>query len=237
MVTILKKLAANNTAKLIGLFVLGVAIGALFYPTKHIEERVKQEYQEKIQIERDQTEKVRVDLTEDIDKLKGEKTSLTIETSQKITQLRYEVKDLQSKKKETWYKIVRPDGTIEERSYKESEVNESTKVVVSIRAEFDRKTTEISERWQRVHISRVKKLKKEFTAKENVYKEQIAKFESEKIVDINPKTIGLEVGALSDQQYYMHGNVDVVGPLFLGIHTQSNFAEKYSIGAGLGMRF
>jgi uncharacterized protein YPO0396 len=233
----MKDLLKNRVVQL-GLAVLiGAAIGALFYPTKRIEERVKQEYQERVETERTEKETLRKQLTEEINELREEKTTLTVETTKTIAKLTYEVRELQSKKKETFYKIVRPDGTIEIRKFKESEVNETTQVITSVREEFDQKIVEIEDRWKRVHTKRVEDLKKDFDSKEKTYKEVIAKLESEKITDINPKKYGLEVGYLSSQQYYFHGNVDVFGPVFIGVHTQTNFGNEHAVGAGIGLRF
>ena len=228
----------KNRAVQIGLAVLiGAAIGALFYPTKHIEERVKQEYQELVKTERTEKETLRKQLSEEIDELKEERTTRIVETTKKVAKLEYQVRELQSKKKETFYKIVKPDGTIETKIFKESEVNESTTLITSVREEFNQKVTEIEDRWKRVHTKRVEDLKKDFDAKETSYKQVIAKYESEKIVDINPKKYGLEAGYLSSKQYYFHGNVDVFGPVFIGVHTQTDFGGEHAVGAGIGLRF
>ena len=61
--------------------------------------------------------------------------------------------------------------------------------------------------------------------------------ESEKIVDINKKVYGLEAGFLSNKNYYMHGNIDVFGPVFIGVHTQTNFTGDFAVGGGVGLRF
>lgn len=228
----------KNKAVQIGLAVLiGAAIGALFYPTKRIEERVKQEYQEKLDTQKEEHRQVESQLNEKIDSLEEEKVTLRIETSEKIHKLQFKVRELQAKKTETYYKIVKPDGTVEERRFKESEVNESTRVITEVRREFDQKVSQIEERWKKVHIERVKALKEEFDSKEKTLQEKIAKLESEKITDINPKKYGLEVGYKSDSQYYIHGNIDVFGPVFIGVHTDTNFANEHSVGAGIGLRF
>ena len=77
----MKKLLNNKLVQLLLALVVGVAIGALFYPTKEIEERVKQEYQEKIDKVSEEKETLRKTMTEQVDSLKEEKTQLTIETS------------------------------------------------------------------------------------------------------------------------------------------------------------
>lgn len=233
----MKKLLKNRSVQIGLAALIGCAIGALFYPTKHIEERVKQEYEQKLEVERVSKEELEKVLKEEIDELKEERTTLKIETSERITQLKYEIKDLQAKKKETFYKLVKPDGTVEIRKFKESEVNESTRVITSIRQEFDQKVSEIEERWKRVHTKRVETLKQEFDVKEKQYQETIAKMESEKEIHINPKKYGIEVGILSNKNYYTHANVDVFGPVFVGVHSQTDFIGDFAIGAGVGLRF
>ncbi len=233
----MKELLKNRSVQLGLALLIGATIGALFYPTSRVEERVRKEYQEKVEIERSEKETLRQKFTEQIDEMKEERTTRIVETTKKVAKLTYQVRELQSKKKETYYKIVRPDGTIEIRKFKESEVNESTKVITSVREEFDQKVTEIESRWKRVHIKRVKDLKKDFDMKENIYKTIISKMESERITETNAKKYGLEAGYLSSKQYYFHGNIDVFGPVFIGIHTQTDFAAEYALGAGVGLRF
>lgn len=233
----MRKLLKNKVVQFILTLVAGVAIGALFYPTKNIEERVKKEYQEKIEKVENEKESIRKSLSEEVDSLKEEKTQLRIETSQKITKLTYQVRELEAKKKETFYKIIKPDGTIEEKRYTESEVNETSQVVTQVREEFDRKVTEISERWQRVHKKRVQELKKDFDKQTSEYKSKIAKLESERKIQINPKKYGLEIGYTSNDTYYGHANVDVFGPVFIGVHTETDFLNQNSVGAGVGIRF
>ncbi len=227
----------NKNAQISLALLAGIAIGALFYPTKHIEERERAKYQEIIKMSETIKETLRTKLTEQIDELKEEKTTRIIETVQKVAKLTYQIRELKSKKKETFYKLVKPDGTIEIRTYKESEVNESTKVITSIKEEFESKVTEIEDRWKRVHTKRIKDVKKDFETKKKIYEDRIAELESEKIVDINPKTYGLEAGYLSNANYYMHSNIDVFGPVFIGVHAQTDFAGDFAAGAGVGLRF
>jgi len=233
----MKKLLNNKIFHYILLLGIGVTIGVLFYPTKKITERIKTEHEEEFKMQSTIHKILTKKLTLQIDSLKEEKTKLTIETSQKITKLTYQVRELQSKKKETFYKLIKPDGTIEEKRFTESEVNESSQVVTKVREEFDQKVTKISERWQRVHTTRVRKLKREFDKKESTYKKTISKMESEKITDINPKKYGVELGYTADSNYYGHVNIDVFGPVFLGLHTETDFGANHTVGAGIGIRF
>lgn len=233
----MKKLFSNKLVQFVLVLVAGIAIGALFYPTQRIEEKVEQKYENLLQKAKTEKETLRSDLSEQINELRQEKTSLQIESSQKITKLQYQVRELESRKTENYYKIIKPDGTIEEKRYTESEISETSTVVLQVREEFDRKVTEISERWQRVHRSRVEKLKKDFEKKESEYEKTIASLKSEKTTEINPKRYGLEFGYKTNDNYYIHSNIDVFGPVYMGVHAESNFLNDSALGAGVGIRF
>jgi hypothetical protein len=227
----------SRVAQLTIALLVGVAVGALFYPTQHIEETVKQEYQQKIDKVLIEKEQIRKELTDKLDVETKLHTEYKVEMTRTVVTLQSQVKELKASKKETFYKIVKPDGTIEIKKYTESEVSETTKVITEIREEFDKKITEISDKWQKVHKERVEILVKDFEKKETEYKETIAKLEKKLIIDTNPRSTGLEVGYLSNKQYYGHVNMDVFGPMFIGVQTQSNFIDKYAVGIGAGIRF
>jgi len=227
----------NKLVQFVLVLIAGVAIGALFYPTKTIEERVKKEYEEKIAKQSEEHRKVEQEMTDKLNKTIQEKHSLEIETTKKIASLTIQVRDLQSKTKETYYKIVKPDGTIEIKKFKESEVNEQTIVIASIKEEFNQKVKEIGERYEQVHRERIIKIKEAFDKKESEYKQVIAKMESERKAENNSKKYGLEVGYLSNKNYYSHVNTDVFGPVFVGVHAQSNLLNDYAVGVGIGIRF
>lgn len=231
------KLLKNRTVQIILALVVGAAIGALFYPTKNIEERVKKEYEQKIEKISEEKESIRESLSEELRETRQEKTKLQIESSQKITKLTFQVRQLESSKKETVYRLVKPDGTIEEKRYTESEVSETSQVVTQVKEEFNRKVSQIEERWKSAYRDRLIEIKKDFDKKESQYEKTISKLESERKVQVNPKKYGLEIGITSDNEYYGHGNIDVFGPFFLGVHTQTDFFMNHSVGAGIGIRF
>jgi hypothetical protein len=231
------KLLNNKYVQFALILVLGIAIGALFYPTKNIEERLKKEHEQHISQIKSESESVKASLKEEISSLSKEKTQIQIESSSRISSLQQEIRSLESSTRETYYKIIRPDGTIEEKRYTESEVSENSTVVTRVRQEFDTKVVQISERWQRVHRTRVEELKREFDAKEEEYKRTITKLESSKSIQINPKRYGVELGYTSGNLYYGHVTMDVFGPLFVGLHTESNLGDKHSVGAGVGIKF
>ena len=238
-----KNFIANNPwAKNVLLILAGVTVGALFYPTKHIEEKVKSHYEELIA---QQTESNRVTVAsyqERLDKITAEKNTLEVESHKKIESLTVQVKDLKSKTKESYYKIVKPDGTIEIKKFKESEVDESSKVIASVKEEFDTKIKQINERYEKIHKERVEAIRDEFSKREASYKQTIADLEKSKVTDVNKKSFGVELGYLSNKNYYGHISADVVGPFYVGLLGEYNSipdpnAKQDQVVGGLGLGF
>lgn len=214
---------------------LGVAIGAIFYPTKRTEEREKSRYEEQLKITKEANDKEVKQLNERLDKATTEVKQVKEESESKITKLTTQVHDLQSKQKTAYYKVVRPDGTIEIKKFSESEVTESTKVVTQIQEEFKQKIASIEEKWETLHKERVEVLQKEWSSKEQTYQTKIAELEKSKVTEINQKKFGLEAGMMSNLNYYGHFNADVFGPIFVG--GQAEFGPAPTFGLGLGIRF
>jgi hypothetical protein len=233
----LKKLLSNNWFRYCVIFGIGVTIGCVFYPAKRVDETLKKEYEQRIAKVVEEKETLSKDLTEKYSKLSGEYSSYKVETSTKMSSLTVQVKELQAKKKETYYQIVHPDGTIETKKYTESEVNESNQIISEVKLEFAQKVTEIEHKWESIHSERVLALKKDYNKRESVYQETIKKMEYEKITETNMKRHDLELGMLSDRSYYTHIGMDVWGPMFVGVQAQSNFSDAFRVGAGVGVRF
>jgi hypothetical protein len=212
-----------------------MAIGAIFYPTKRIEEKLKIRHEE-------ETKSLKEQHSKEVEKIQD----LYVETARsyreyhdesesKISTLKTEVRTLKSKQKTAYYKLIKPDGTIEIKKFSETEVDESTKVVTQIQEEFKRKIDSIEQKWTDIHKSRVSEIKKEFTLKEEQYKHRIDELEKSKVTEINKKSFGVEAGVLLNKNYYGHVTYDILGPIFLGIHGELGVSP--TAGAGLGLRF
>jgi len=134
---ILSYIKGNVIAQFTIVLFVGIAIGAIFYPTKHIEERVSKQYKDKISQINQENKKTVSKIADDYAAEKASHLETKMEFTKKIHKLETKVTELNAKKKETFYKIVKPDGTIEIKKYKESEVNETTKVITKVREEFD----------------------------------------------------------------------------------------------------
>ena len=235
----IKEFISNNRwAQFVLVGVAGIAVGALFYPTKHIEETITQKYEEILAKEKLQHSDEMSKTTEDF--LHQLKTSLaqTKELETKISSLTTEVKNLKSKQKTAYYKVVKPDGTIEIKKFTESEVTESTKVITQIQQEFKEKIATIETKWETIHKQRLQEVKSSFDLKEKEYQSKIAEYESKKVVDINPKKAGLELGATTKGAVYIHPSYDIFGPLFLGVHVEgAPNGSEFGAGAGVGIKF
>jgi uncharacterized membrane-anchored protein YhcB (DUF1043 family) len=238
-----KELFSNPIVRNVLCLVVGVAIGAVFYPSKNIEEKYERQYKQKLEEEmRTQSEinsKQISQLKEEFAKTSSELKKEKREAESKVTQLSETVKNLQSKQKTAYYKLIKPDGTIEIKKFSESEVNESTRVVTQIQQEFKEKVESIEQKWETVHKKRVQDLTVEYRSKEQTYQKKISELEEQvkysKKTEINPKKYGISGGYMSGDTYYVSGEADVFGPVYLEVQGQTG--KNNAIGAGIGLRF
>lgn len=230
---------AKEWVRLVAMLLLGITIGAIFYPTKRIEEKLTVKHQEEMTALKEQHSKETKDLTEKYDSAVAETKSLKVESERKISKLTDEVKTLKTKQKSSTYKLIKPDGTIEERTFSESEVDESSHVVTQIQEEFKTKIESIENRYAIIHAERVTAIKKEFDSKEASYKKTIDELTKSKTVSVNEKRFGLEAGILTDKNYYGHATMDLWGPVFIGVHGElsQDKLNGNKMGAGIGLRF
>jgi len=225
----------NKWAQFVLVFVLGIAIGAFFYPTKHIEDKVTKKYEEQITKINEENTKIVSALKETFDKQEQQYKKTISQKDSKLSSLTVEVRDLKVSKKTTYYKIVHPDGTIEVKKSSDTESDESSKVTSRIQEEFKQKVESIEQKWETIHKERVENLKTEYSKKEQDYEKRIAELQESHVVDINPKKYGIEAGATLDRSAYLHVNADVFGPFFVGAHASTGSTN--TLGAGLGIRF
>lgn len=234
----IKDLLNKEWFRLIGVLLIGITIGVVFYPTKRIEEKVSQKYEQEMAAQKETFAKSYQELNDKYVSSLKESKELHQQSELKISKLTSEVKDLKSKQKTAYYKLIKPDGTIEIKRFTESEVTESTKVVTQIQQEFKTKIDQIETKWSTIHQERVSKLQSEFQQKEAEYKKTIASYEMSKVTSVNEKKFGLEAGIMSNKNYYGHATMDVWGPVFVGVHGElgpQNNDNK--LGAGIGLRF
>ena len=232
----IKLLTQNQGVRYVLVLLLGVTIGAIFYPTKKIEEKITQKYEQQITKLKEEHSKEMASTKEEYQSQAKVTLTKLEETEKKIQTLIVQVRDLKTKMKTAKYKIIRPDGTIEEKEFTESESEESTKVITQIQEEFKTKVSQIEEKWSEIHKQRVIELTKEFDKKESEYQHTIASLEKTKTVSINEKKFGIEAGYLSNKDYYGHATMDLWGPIFIGVHGEMGSNDN-KLGAGIGLRF
>jgi hypothetical protein len=220
---------------------ISAAAGALLYPTKHIEETYKEHYEQELSKQKEVYEKKISDTKESYDKELQSSRQEKLQLDAKLASLTIEIHTLQSKQKTAKFKIVRPDGTIEEKEFTSSETNETNQMITQIQQEFKVKVDSIEQKWEKVHKERVAKLQQEFASKEKDYQKTIHDLEETKVVDINKKSGALEVGMLSNGNAYIHPTYDLFGPFFVGAQAQgpvsAGTGNGFAAGAGVGIRF
>lgn len=216
-------------------FVVGIIFIASLLSSKKTEERIVKKYEQQLLLLREEHEQNIKKVTETYSASLKETKDRLLESEKKVASLTLEVRNLKSRQKTARFKIVHPDGTVEEKEFTETQTEESNKMIRSIKEQFNVKVAEIEQKWSDIHRERVVEIKREFERKELEYKNQIASLEREKRTIVGEKKFGLELGTLTDKTYYGHGTVDIMGSMFLGVH--SEFGLNNKLGVGLGIRF
>jgi len=240
----LAELMSKEWVRLVAVGVTCLVAGALLYPTKRIEEKITQKYEQEITSLKEVHQKEISDTMEKYALSIKENREMHIESEKKISKLTSEIKTLQSKQKTAYYKLIKPDGTIEIKKFTESEVNESSKVITSIQEEFKTKIDQIETKWSDIHKERVTKLQKDFDSKESAYQKTISEMTKTKTTTINERTSNIEIGMMSNKDYYGHATTTIRGPFTGGLHVdqkQEDISKQQRaetvVGAGLGFSF
>jgi len=240
------KLLKNRYVQITLAAVLGITVGAVFYPTKNIEERVKKQISESYESEIRNLKETSLTTTNQLkEKLEEERTEnreFKDETSRKMTSLTTENRELKQSSKRKKFKLVKPDGTIIEKEYEESQSEEISSVVTEVREEFNRKVSSIENKWKKIHTDRVQELKTQYEEAVEQIKlergERIVTVEKEKIVEVNKKSLRPEVGVTKDKEAYFHVTYSLWGPVFVGGGAAAEIDTKEfsdaRIGVGIG---
>lgn len=231
----IQKLLTNIYVRYILILIVGITIGVIFYPTKSVVEKTSKKYEQEIATLNEQHSQELKVVNESLDKSEAENKSLYEETDQKISSLTIQLSELKSKQKITTYKLVKPDGTVVERSFTENDVDQTSNTVTSVQQEFKQKIDAIEVKWSKIHEDKVTQISKEFDAKEQAYQKTIVSLQTSKVTTVNQKQFGLEGGILTDRGYYGHVTMDLWGPVYVGL--QGEFGIDSKAGAGIGVRF
>ncbi len=226
----------NKYVQMLGAAALGFFLHVLISPsktetktleTKHQEEMSKLAEQSHIQFEL---------MSSQVNETEAKYKSLQQETTKTIASLRSENVSLRLKSRSQTLKIVKPDGTVIEKSVLESDSESTSQVLVQVQEEFKTKIAEIESKWTKIHYERVDQLQSEYSSKEAEYKKEIEELKSKTVTVTNEKKLGLEAGYSLDKSVYGHATYDFSNPLFFGGHLEKN-KEDYDAAVGLGVRF
>ena len=223
----------NKWASHVMMLLIGAVIGGVFYPTKHVEETLTKRHEAEIAT-LNQTHATEVASTKaQYDKQLSDVKKTKIQSDKKVSILTTQVRNLQTKQKTTYYKLVHPDGTVEIKESSEKDSSESDKVTAQIQQEYKTKIDEVETKWETIHKQMVTQLQKEYDTKSQTYQKTIDDLKQTKVVDTNAKSFGVEAGMLTNRDYYGHITYDVIGPIFLGLHAEGGTNNALGIGAGL----
>jgi hypothetical protein len=216
-------------------FLAGITVGVLFYPTKIIKDSLQKTYEAQIT---DLKQQHSQELSQTKSQYESQIQTLSQTNNQlnsKVTSLTNQVTNLKTHQKKTYIKIAHPDGTIEEKEVSEEDSSSEQEISQQVQQEYEQKLqTQISQ-LQQVQQSTISSMQKEWDSKEQAYKTQISTLTQTHSEVINPKNFGIEAGIMTNKDYYGHITYDIWGPFLIGAHAE--FGSTNAAGVGLGLRF
>jgi hypothetical protein len=216
-------------------FVAGGTVAALFYPTKQIKETLQKTYQQQISTIQQQNAQTIATQQASYQKLSDQYSSYKTQTDAKINDLTTQVSSLKTHHKTTTFKIVHPDGTIEERDTTEDNIDSTKEVTQELQQEWQQKTDQQVQTVTQQFQQQISTMQSQWSSKEQSYQQTVATLQSTKTETINPKNFTLDVGMLTNADYYGHVTYNLLGPIVLGL--QAQLGSSPSAGAGVGLRF
>ena len=244
----MKKILKNRYIQIGLAIIIGVGIGAIFYPTKTIEETVRLEEAKKYDAKIKTMESLQKTVVEAVQEKFAEYVTSHKNTvknlEKKVNVLTTENTSLKENSKRKWLKIVKPDGTIVEQEIEETNKEQETQVITSIQQEFKEKIQSIETRYKSVHKTRVAEIKtqhkQEIIKLKEIHTEELKKYNKSKIVKINEKNFRIVAGVDTDKDIYTHATYPLFGPVVFGFGISGNlFGDNFngSARAGLGIEF
>lgn len=231
--------------QMIGCLLLGVVLGVTFYPSKQVEEKMRQEIASQYELKEKQLvetySKQIATATEAVDKQQQDRVTYEKTVSAKMDSLLTENIQLKQSSKKTKFKLVKPDGTIVEKEYEESNSESIATVTQQIKESYEEQLRVVEDKWMKIHEERVNSLVVDYNSRLQVSKEENQKIQQELSIEkatiINPKTFRPEIGYSSDGEVYIHTSYMVWGPVFLGGGFSGN-SKKFGesrIGVGFAL--
>ncbi len=247
------KTIIQENYKILIAFAVGAGLAILLYPTANIEtkayERSKSEYTKQLKEVTEKFEvenyKIQKNYQEEINVMKAEHSKIESDLKQKISSLNTEISTTKKQQHIEVIKITRPDGTIEERTVtntsedsinqriidmkKETEQHVKSEIT-KMQEEFAKRRAQIIEENNKVVASLQKKIENQ-----QIKIDELLKKETQ--VTVNPKTVGVEAGIVSDLLYRFGANYNFMGPVYIGLQMDTDAKTKVRPGLTLGVRF
>lgn len=234
----MNKLTQNPIIKYVIAFAIGIGIGAVFYPSKTIEREIESKYQSKIERLGEEKKYIESKYSEELNKEIKSNIEYRKDTEQKISSLHIENTQLKQKVKERSIKIIKPDGTITEETFKETDTEVVSRVVSEIKSEFNEKVASIESKWETIHRNRVTEIKSMYEKQLKEKEETISEYKMKEKITINKRAFGISIGIKNDEEYFSSIQYDIYGPFFLDLHFEANKElNDNGAGIGFGMRF
>ena len=215
--------------------VIGIVLGVVFYPTKKIEEKYQEQYSWKYERENELLRETNDNVMQQLTELQVTSREVIEKQEAELNQLRTKVTEYESNTHEDTTIIIRSDGSKEIRRIKDTHTKELTKVTEELNSKWEKKL----EFTELIHQQKVQTLTEEYqeklSLKEKEHQKVVESIKSSKVTTINQKRFGLEVGILTNLNYYSHATMDVAGPVFVGLQVQGSIMPVAPVAAGIGV--
>jgi len=224
----------NRIVQLVIAFLCGALVCTVVYPSKQIKQIAEQEYKVKLE----EHDKQQVEIVQKITQEKNE-----IETKVSEERLQYEsamssyesqIKEMSSKKEATTHKVTHPDGSTEEWTSTQSEDKTSQKIISEMAQQYQVSLQQKEEEMNKKNDSVRQEITSQYLSTIDSLKSEVAKSKQETVTTINPKKLGVEIGATTELRAYVHGTYNILGPFFIGSQLEGN-DKNFSAGIGIGI--
>ncbi len=235
METYLNYLKNSAWLRYVLVLVAGIAIGAIFYPTKRIEERLETKHREEISKITEKFKSEISSLNKELNETKSSKDEMVKQLNASITSLKTLLSESETRVHREYTKIIRVDGSVEIREITDAHSREVKAATEAVAAQWQEKLEQTKTSYE----AKIEKISEEnkliLAQKETEYKASLDVLSKTKVTTINEKRFGIEAGILTTKQLYGHGTVGLWGPVTVGVHIQGPALP--AVGVGVGFKF
>lgn len=216
-------------------FLAGATVGVLFYPSKHIEEKLQKTFDQQTSVLKEQHAQEISSIQDTYKKQTEELQSTNSKLTSKVSELTTQISSLKSHQEKTFTKIIHPDGTIEIKAVTVKDSDKEITISKMVQQEIDDAVNQSSAKLSSEFHDTLTSKQTEWDSKEKDYQHQISTLTETKEVTINAKNFTIDVGAITTGDYYGHVSYDLWGPFVIGL--QAEFGPTPGAGAGIGLKF